>query len=71
MPLCSDRKPSEQMRRHAGRRGRPRVPERMEPVTVRLPPSVHDAACRRALTDGSSIGEVIREALERDLGITV
>jgi len=69
MPLCSDRRPAEQMRRV----GRPRLGPRAraESVTVRLDPDAHDAACRKALREGTSVSEVVRDALRRDLGLTV
>ena len=47
------------------RRGRPRLaPEdKAEPVTVHLPPSLHDVACVYALSQDVPVSAVIRKAL--------
>ena len=69
MLTCSDRAPGEQMRRGGRRRLGPNP--RADNVTVRLDPDSHDAACRKAIREGSSVSEVIREALRKDLGLTI
>lgn len=40
--------------------GRPRMGD---PVNVRLPDDLHDAACRKALARGLCLSDVIREAV--------
>lgn len=39
--------------------------ERTEPVTVRLPSSLHDRACQMSIRHGVSVSRVIRVALVR------
>jgi len=52
-------------------RRRREITEEWRPVSVRLAPALHDAAIRKALHLGCSVTDVIRTALQKDLGIPV
>ena len=53
------------------RRGRRDITKEWRPVSVRLPPALHDAAIHKAFRSGCTVTEVIRSALRRDLGLSV
>ena len=44
-------------------RGRPKVAERMEPVTARLPVGVYDRLCQQAHGRGEPLSVIVRELL--------
>ena len=46
------------------------VTKEWRPVSVRLPPALHDAAIRKARIQDSTVTDVIRRALRKDLGMT-
>lgn len=49
------------------RRGRPRVVAPMVRTSVRLPATLFDAYCQKAVREGDSLPEVIRRVLERSI----
>jgi len=46
------------------------VTKEWRPVSVRLPPALHDAAIRKASIQNTTVTDVIRRALRKDLGMT-
>ena len=44
------------------------ITKEWRPVSVRLPPALHDAAIRKASIQDTTVTDVIRNALRKDLG---
>ena len=45
------------------------ITKEWRPVSVRLPPALHDAAIRKASIQDTTVTDVIRNALRKDLGM--
>ena len=45
------------------------ITKKWRPVSVRLPPALHDAAIRKASIQNTTVTDVIRNALRKDLGM--
>lgn len=49
--------------------GRPRVPERLLPVSSALPMKLYDELAKRAIREGKSVSSLVREAVSAKFDI--